>query len=313
MKAIIINQPGGAENLVMATVDLPVIRDNEVLIQTKAIGVNPIDIKTRTGKGLFEILKGDIPLILGWDISGVVTKVGAEVTHLNPGDEVFGMVNFPGHGKAYAEYAAAPADHLAVKPAVISHQEAAATTLAALTAYQSIMHYAKVEKGQRVLIHAASGGVGHFAVQIAKSLGAYVIGTSSGANRDFVLSLGADEHVDHQTVQFENAVNDIDLVLDTLGGTNTERSLEVTKKGGTVISIITGSSAVVADMAKEMGINCYNVSVKSNGDDMKELAKLLSDGLLKAHISKTFRFDEMIEAHRQIESGRTVGKIIVTL
>jgi NADPH:quinone reductase-like Zn-dependent oxidoreductase len=311
MKAIILNQPGGAENLAMATVDIPAIGGNEVLIQTKAISVNPIDIKTRTGKGLFEMLKGEVPLILGWDISGVVTKVGADVTSLNLGDEVFGMVNFPGHGKAYAEYVAAPANHLALKPGIISHQEAAATTLAALTAYQSIVHHAKVEKGQRVLIPAASGGVGHFAVQIAKSLGAYVIGTSSGANRDFVLSLGADEHVDHQTVQFEDVVTDIDVVLDTLGGTNTERSLKVVKKGGTVVSIITGSSAVVADMAKDMAINCYNVSVKSSGDDMKELAKLLSEGVLKAHISRTFTFDEMIEAHKQIESGRTVGKIIV--
>ncbi|NHA03406.1 NADP-dependent oxidoreductase [Mucilaginibacter sp. HC2] len=313
MKAIILDQPGGAENLKLATLNLPVIKNNEVLIQVKAISINPIDIKTRKGQGLYEKLKTEVPLILGWDISGIITQVGAEVNDFKVGEAVFGMINFPGHGKAYAEYVAVPAEQLAIKPANISHAEAAATTLAALTAYQSLIQHGKITRGQRVLIHAASGGVGHFAVQIARSLGAYVIGTASAANRDFVLSLGANEHVDYKAVRFEETLSDIDLVLDTVGGANTELSLQVTKKGGTVISIITGSSALIAEKAKEKGIHCYNTAVKSSGDDMRVLAKLLSNGALKPHIAQSFELDEISRAHQQIETGRTVGKIVVTL
>lgn len=313
MKAIILDQPGGAENLKLTTLDLPVIKNNEVLIQVKAISINPIDIKTRYGQGLYERLKIEVPLILGWDISGIITQVGVDVNDFKVGEEFFGMINFPGHGKAYAEYVAVPAEQLAIKPINISHAEAAATTLAALTAYQSLIQHGKITPGQRVLVHAASGGVGHFAVQIARSLGAYVIGTASAANRDFVLSLGANEHIDYEAVRFEEILSDIDLVLDTIGGANTELSLQVTKKGGTVISIITGSSALIAEKAKEMGIHCYNTSVKSNGDDMRALAKLLSNGALKPHIAQSFELDEISRAHQQIETGRTVGKIVVTL
>src|SRR5690606_33188554 len=184
MKAIIVQAPGGAENLAIQDVDKPTIASGEVLIQVKAISINPVDIKTRNGKGIYGRIKDQSPLILGWDVSGVVVE--SQDAKFNIGDEALGMANFPGHGRAYAEYVAAPASHLALKPQNISHDEAAAATLVALTAWQALVTNANVQKGQKVLIHAASGGVGHIAVQIAKHLGAMVVGTSSAKNKDFV-------------------------------------------------------------------------------------------------------------------------------
>jgi len=313
MKAIALNQPGGTEELNYVSLDIPSILPHEVLIKVRAISINPVDIKTRSGKGLYSRLADKNPLILGWDISGTVVEAGDALTEFAVGDEVFGMVNFPGHGQAYAEYLAAPADHLALKPANISHEEAAASTLAALTAWQAIIHKANVQAGQRVLIHAAAGGVGHFAVQIAKHAGAWVAGTSSAANRDLVMSLGADQHIDYRSVHFEEALSNIDFVLDTIGGDNIDRSLLVMKKGGTLISIPTGLNESVTQKAKTPGINGYSILVQSSGSDMKELAKMLTNKELKAHVSATFPFDEMAEAHNQIESGHTAGKAVVKL
>jgi len=311
MKAITISQFGEPEVLQQVSLPTPEIKDDEVLIQVKAISINPVDIKTRLGKGMAGRLKGIEPLILGWDISGVVSAVGSAVSTFKPGDEVFGMVNFPGHGKAYAEYVAAPAAQLALKPANISHEEAAAATLAALTAWQALVKHANIQAGSKVLIHAAAGGVGHFAIQIAKRLGAHVTGTSSAANRDFVLGLGADEHIDYKAQPFEQVAKDMDFVLDAIGGDMIDRSLEVIKPGGTLISIPSGLHESVTEKAKAKGINGYFILVASDGEDMQGLAELLADGRLKAHVSKVFAFEEMAAAHEQIASGRTVGKVAI--
>lgn len=313
MKAIILKESNGVNQLTLSNTDIPIIKEHEVLIKTKAISINPVDIKTRAGKGVFGRIKENNPLIIGWDISGVVTQVGSGVKEFVEGDEVFGMVNFPGHGQAYAEYVAAPADHLALKPSNISHKEAAAATLAALTAYQAMTHQYVVKPGDRVLIHAASGGVGHFAVQLANHLGAHVIGTSSAANRDFVIGLGANEHIDYRSVKFEEAISDIDFVLDTIGGENIDRSLEVVKPGGTIISIPTGLNAEVTQKAKDKGINGFFFLVQSNGADMKAVATLLENGHLKPHVSESFPFDEMLKAHALQETGHVIGKLVVTL
>jgi NADPH:quinone reductase-like Zn-dependent oxidoreductase len=311
MKAIILKEFGGTENLIIGEIPVPEISENEVLIKVKAISVNPVDVKTRKGKGVAGIVKDFDPIILGWDISGIVTD--SKSSRFKNGDEVFGMVNFPGHGKAYAEYVAAPADQLTLKPDNISHEEAAAATLAALTAWQNLVDHAKIKSGQRVLIHAAAGGVGHYAVQIAKNMGAYVIGTSSAENRDFVLSLGADEHIDYQAQRFEDVIADIDFVLDTIGDDNIDRSIKVTKPGGTVISIPSGLNEAVKENAKAHGVIGYNTMVKSNGDDMEKIADLLKDGRMKSYISQIFSFDEMDKAHQLIESGKTKGKAIVII
>ncbi|MCD8742422.1 NADP-dependent oxidoreductase [Mucilaginibacter roseus] len=311
MKAFILNNPGEVSELQLRDIETPTILSGEVLVKVKAISINPVDTKSRAGKGVYGRIKDQSPLILGWDISGTVTESNSE--KFKVGDEVFGMVNFPGHGKAYAEYVAAPAAQLALKPANISHQEAAAATLAALTAYQAMVHNAHVQAGQKVLIHAAAGGVGHFAVQLARHLGARVTGTSSARNKDFILSLGADAHIDYTNYDWANHPEEFDFVLDGVGGDTIDKSLLVTKRGGTVISIPTGLNEAVTEKAKAKGVNGYFILVKSDGDDMEQIAALLERGVLKAHVSQTFPFAEISKAHLQVESGRTVGKVVVTL
>lgn len=314
MRAIVLEQAGNIENLKLTDIPKPGIQHDEVLIKVKAISINPVDIKTRIGKSLYNELKSKNPaIILGWDVSGVIEETGKAVTEFKKGDEVFGMVNFPGHGKAYAEYVAAPASHLALKPSNISHEEAAAAALAALTAWQAVVTNAKVSKGQKIVIQAASGGVGHYAVQIAKSLGAYVIATSSAANKDFVISLGADEHIDYKKHRIDDVVSDADFVLDPIGGDNIDPSLNAVKKGGTVIMLPSFFKEQIAEKAKARGVNGFYFSVQSNGEDMKQMAGLLEKGIIKSHVSKIFPFEKMADAHLQIETGRTVGKIVVTI
>jgi NADPH:quinone reductase-like Zn-dependent oxidoreductase len=314
MKAIILEEAGGAENLKLTELPAPAISDNEVLIKTRAISINPVDIKTRSGKSLYNELKANNPFIIpGWDVSGTVTEAGKEVTRFKPGDEVFGMINFPGHGKAYAEYVAAPAEHLVIKPANITHEEAAAATLAALTAWQAVVTNARVKKGQKVVIQAAAGGVGHYAVQIAKHLGAYVIGTSSAENKNFVISLGADEHIDYKKRRLDAVVTDADFVLDPIGGDNIDPSLGAVKKGGTVIMLPSFFKDQIAEKSRVKGVNGYYFSVRSNGADMQQLAGLLEKGIIRSHVSQTFPFDKIKEAHLQIETGKTRGKIVVTI
>jgi len=313
MKAIILKEAGGPENLVIKDIPVPVPKKDEVLVKVKAISINPVDIKTRKGLSLYNDLKSDEPVILGWDIAGEVVQVGEDVTTLEEGDEVFGMVNFPGHGKAYAEYVAAPASHLAEKPELITTQEAVAGTLAALTAWQVLLDEAKLQAGEKVLIHAAAGGVGHFAVQIAKYLGAYVIGTASEANYDFVKELGADDFVDYTKEKFEEIVKDADVVFDTFGRDNPLRSLNVLKEGGRLVAIAGGITDEVIQIAETKKIKAWRHLVHSNGDDMEQIAELMEAGTIKAYIYKEYAFEEIAEAHRQIETGKTRGKIVVVL
>jgi NADPH:quinone reductase-like Zn-dependent oxidoreductase len=313
MKAIILKEAGGVENLIIKDIPVPSPAKGEVLIKVNALSVNPVDIKTRKGMALYNSLKESEYVILGWDVSGEVVELGEGVTALEIGQEVFGMVNFPGHGKAYAEYVIAPANHLADKPDQITHQEAAASSLAALTAWQVLMQQAKVQSGERVLMHAAAGGVGHFGVQIAKYLGAYVIGTGSDVNYDFVKELGADEYVDYTSEQFEEVIQNIDIVFDAVGGDNPKRSLNSLRSGGLLIAIAGGITDEVKKLAEEKGIKALSYMVQSNGDDMEQLAELLEAGTIKPYIFKEFSFSEIGEAHRQIETGRTRGKIVINI
>lgn len=308
MKAIILENPGGTENLKLIEIEKPTIKQDEVLVEVKSVSVNPIDVKTRSGKGAYQKLKDENPLILGWDISGIVVETNSSKFKLN--DEVFGMINFPGHGKAYSEFVVASENHLALKPKNINFEEAAATTLAALTALQAI-EKADVKEGQNVLIHAASGGVGHFAVQIAKYLGASVTGTSSEKNRDFVLNLGANQHIDYKNFDWEKSEEKFDFILDTIGGENIDHSIKVLKEGGTIISIPSGLNNDVEEKAASVNAKGYKMLVQSDGKDMEKLAKLLEKGALKSHIYKTFKFEEMTKAHEELEKGRTVGKIVL--
>ena len=309
MKAIILKDFGGTENLALTELPMPTIQNNEVLVKLKAISINPVDVKTRAGRGVAGTIKDQMPAVIGWDFSGVVTEVGSEVDNFKPGDEVFAMISFPKLGKTYAEYVAAPASELALKPGTVSHEHAAATTLAALTAWQALTVHSNVKQGDKVLIHAASGGVGHFAVQLAKHLGAYVIGTSSVENKDFVLSIGADEHIDYKAQPFENVAKDIDFVLDTIGDDYIDRSLTIMKKGGTIVSIVSGKNESVSEKAGAMGLHGKVMRVHASGEDMKTMAGFLERGIITPHIHETFPFEKMAEAHAQIESGRTVGRV----
>lgn len=313
MKAITLPEAGGIDKLLLEEVAQPQLQPEEVLVKVKALSINPVDLKTRSGKALYGSLQAEKPLILGWDIAGTVAETGAAVSKFKTGDEVFGMVNFPGHGRAYAEFVAAPEAHLAHKPAEISFTEAAAATLAALTAWQVLVHQAKVQQGQRVLVHAAAGGVGHFAVQIAKQLGAYVIGTASAANADFLKQLGVDEHIDYRSTNFEDMVQDVDVVLDSLGVENSLKSVRVLRPGGVLISIVGGAKEEVLALAQEKQVRAENYLVHSSGQDMEKLAELLQSGKLKPHIHEVFGFESMAEAHRQVETGHTRGKVVVTV
>jgi NADPH:quinone reductase-like Zn-dependent oxidoreductase len=313
MKAFILNEPGNTSHLQMTELAVPEIDSQEVLVRVKAISINPVDVKTREGKGIYGRLKNEQPLIIGWDIAGIIERVGEEVSDFKVGDEVFGMVNFPGHGKAYAEFVATPASQISLKPANITFEQAAASTLAALTAYQALVKQAKVKNFQKVLIHAAAGGVGHFAAQLAKHLGAYVVGSSSAKNKDFVFGLGVDEHIDYTISELDGKLSQFDFVLDTVGGQNIERSIPLVKRGGTLISIPTGISPSAKAQAEESGINAYFFLVESNGEDMKAIADLLTKGILKPHVSGVFPFEKLGEAHLAVETGRTVGKVVVII
>lgn len=317
MKAITLANNGGTENLILTEIPTPEIHENEVLVRVKAIGINPVDAFVRNHQFALEMFVQPQPgetVIIGWDISGVIEAVGEQVTQWKPGDEVFGMVNFRGHGKAYAEYVAAPADQLALKPGNISHEEAAAATLAALTAWQALVTYGKVAAGEKVLIHGAGGGVGHYAVQIAKHLGADVIGTGSASKKDFILNLGADEFIDHTAARFEDIVNDADIVIDSLFGDHIFRSLDAVKEGGRVIALLVPfTDEKLVRKVQEKKLYAHTLNVTSVGKDMQQLAALLKSGEMQSHVSATYPFDDLAKAHDAIESGKTLGKIVVTL
>lgn len=311
MKAVVLTAPGGVDQLEFQEIDMPEIGVGEVLVKVKCISINPVDVKTRQGKGMFKMIELAKPIILGWDISGVVEKSNSDL--FRQGDEVFGMINFPGHGKAYAEYIAAPADQLQLKPGNISFENAAAATLVALTAWQALVNNAQVQKGQKVLVHAAAGGVGHIAVQLAKYLGADVTGTSSAANKDFVLGLGADRHIDYKGYNWLAQEKEYDFVLDTIGGDNIDHSIAVTKPGGTIISIPSGLNEQVTAKATEAGVKGFFILVKSSGEDLGKIGSLLERQIVKPFVSQTFSFDQVREAHLQIETGKTLGKIVISI
>jgi NADPH:quinone reductase-like Zn-dependent oxidoreductase len=257
-----------------------------------------------------------LPLILGWDVSGVVEAVGTGVTIFKPGDEVFGMLPYPGGVGAHAEYVTGPARVFTHKPAGIDHVQAGALPLAALTAYQALVETAGVRAGQRVLIHAAAGGVGHLAVQIAKSRGAYVIGTASAAKHDFLRSLGADEVIDYHSVDVSQVLSDVDVVLDPISfdSAGRARSVAVLRPGGTLVSIIPVpvDAAELAAIA-ERGIRYESLLVEADHAGMQAIADLVETGALRAHIEATFPLAEAAKAHALGETGRTSGKIVLTV
>ncbi|GLU52662.1 NADPH:quinone reductase [Dyadobacter frigoris] len=317
MKAIELIAHGGIENLVLTDLPMPEFTENEVLIRVKAISINPADTYIRKLDALDYVFAGERPRIMGWDISGIVVSVGTVVTGISEGDGVFGTIKYPGHdraghGKGYAEFVAAPAGDLALKPLNISHAEAVAATLAALTAWQPLSK-AGIKPGDRIFITAAGGGVGHFAIQIAKYFGAYVIVLASESKKDFVLSLGADEFIDYRSQKFEEVLQPVDFVLEALREDHIARTIEVVKPGGKLISLWSGVAGTPWETrAAERGILAYYNAVTSSGEDMKEIAALLEKGQIRSHIAKRFALEDIGLAHLEQESDHVQGKLVIT-
>ncbi|MFJ5775279.1 NADP-dependent oxidoreductase [Streptomyces sp. NPDC093094] len=306
MRAVVVEQWGGPENLVEREIERPEPGLNEILVRVHAAGVNPVDWKTRADGAV--IGWGDVPAV-GWDVSGTVEAVGPGVGIHRPGDEVYGMPLFPRQAGAYAEFVVAPARHFAPKPAGLTHVEAAALPLAALTAWQSLVDVADVRPGERVLVHAAAGGVGHLAVQIAKARGAYVIGTASAGKHDVLRELGADEVVDYRSVRFEDVVSGVDVVLDALGGETARRSLGVLRDGGRLITL-PGPGDVPA--ARD-GVRALFVLVEPDHQGLREIAALVERGELKPVVETVLPLARAAKAHEIGEQGRTTGKIVLTV
>ncbi|MFF3325718.1 NADP-dependent oxidoreductase [Streptomyces sp. NPDC002889] len=309
MRAIGQDTLGGPEVLKIVEVERPEPGPSEVLVRVHAAGVNPTDWWHRSTGGLL----GGRPVPLGWDVSGVVEAVGLGVTMYRPGDEVFGMPRLPLPAGTYAEFITSPARHLARKPAGISHVEAAALPIAALTAWQSLVDTAGIRPGQRVLVHAAAGGVGHLAVQIAKARGAYVIGTASAPKHDFVRGLGADEVIDYRETDFAAAAQDMDVVLDTVGGEYGPRSLATLRPGGVLVSIASPEEAYLADEAERRDLRAGFTMVEPDNGSLKEIAALVETGRLRVEVSEVLPLKEAGRAHEIGEQGRTQGKIVLSV
>ncbi|MFJ4922873.1 NADP-dependent oxidoreductase [Streptomyces sp. NPDC088725] len=313
MRAITQDSLGDAGVLRLTEVPRPAPLPTEVQVKVHAAGVNPVDWKTRQGGGMAGIM-GDPPFVLGWDVSGVVSEVGFGVTTLKVGDEVYGMPWFPRQAGAYAEYVTAPSRQFALKPATLDHDHAAAVPLAALTAWQALVDTVHVEPGQRVLIHAAAGGVGHFAVQFAKHLGAHVIGTASAAKHDWLRSLGADELVDYTQVRFEDAVQNVDVVIDLVGDaydSTTTRSLTTLRPGGFIVAVPSGVSPELLERARSQGLRASGFLVEPDGASLNRIAHLIDEGAVKVEIDEVLPLADAGEAHCRGERGRTRGKLVL--
>ncbi|MFF6953136.1 NADP-dependent oxidoreductase [Streptomyces iakyrus] len=307
MRAISQDVLGGPEVLKEVEIERPVPKPNEVLVRVRAAGVNPTDWKHRATGGFL----GEPPFVLGWDVSGVVEAVGIGVVAFAPGDEVFGMLPYPyGHG-SHAEYVIAPVRALVRKPAGVDHTQAGALPLVSLTAWQALTEHADLRPGQRVLIHAAAGGVGHVAVQIAKARGAYVIGTASAGKHEFLRGIGADETIDYRETDFTEAVKDVDVVLDTIGGDNALRSLRVLRPGGVLVSILPVGPDDLYEEAERLGVRALRMLVDADRSGMEAIADLVGAGKLRATIAGTFPLAEAAEAHTLGDTGRTTGKLVL--
>jgi len=306
MKAVRIHEYGGPEVLVYEDAPRPQAEKGDVLVQVHAAGINPVDWKVRQGLAK-DSLHHHLPLILGWDVSGVVEAVGRGVWRLKVGDEVYSRPDIMRDG-AYAEYITIDQSLAALKPQTIDHVHAAGIPLAAMTAWQALFDAGRLSAGQRILIHGASGGVGTYAVQLAKWKGAYVIGTASARNQEFLHELGSDGTIDYQDVAFETVVRDVDMVLDTIGGDTQERSWPVLKRGGILVSIISPPSP---QKAAAHGVRQAYVFLEPKLTQLQEITALVDSGKLRCVVDTVLPLAEARQAHEISQSGHARGKIIL--
>lgn len=313
MRAMVVETPGDAEALRAASVPVPSPVMSELLVRVVAAGVNPIDAKTRGGRGVW----GGVdhrPAVLGYDFSGVVVKSPYEAHPLAPGTPVFGMAPFPRSGGTYAEYTVVPSLSVARKPHALSHVEAAGVPLAALTAWGLVVETAHAHEGQRILIHAGSGGVGHFAVQFAAYFGAHVTATASGRNAAWLRELGAAVVIDYTTTRFDEVVADVDVVIDLVGNVNGDtgtRSLRVLRPGGLYIVVPTGSWPGYAEAAAAVGVRATSFKVTPDGGALATIARLLDSGSVQVYVDAVFDLSDVAAAHRRIEEAHTRGKLVL--
>jgi NADPH:quinone reductase-like Zn-dependent oxidoreductase len=313
MRAALLQQAGDADHLFVGETEVPDRVNAEFLVKVVAAGVNPIDAKTRAGRGVFGAIHR-FPAVLGHDFSGVVVQSPFHAHPIKPGDEVFGMVMVPRFSGSYAEYVSVPSLSVVRKPSTLSHIEAAGAPLAALTAWGMVVEVAKAHEGQRMLIHAGSGGVGHFAVQFASYFGAHVIATASGANVSWLRSLGAAEVVDYATTRFEDVVGEVDVVIDLIGNVHDDtgtRSLSVLRRGGLIVNAPTGSWPGFQEEAASAGVRGTDFKVAPDGNTLAVIARLLESGNVRVHVDQIFALEQIAAAHRAIESGHTRGKIVL--
>ncbi|MBN7274683.1 zinc-binding dehydrogenase [Ligilactobacillus pobuzihii] len=309
MKAIVIDRYGGPEELHEKDIPVPQIAADEVLIETKATSINPIDWKTRRGY-LKEGFPWAFPVVLGWDIAGIVTEVGADVREFKVGDEVFARPDMYNDGKrgTYAEYAAVKADKLVLKPQRLSFEQAAAIPLAGLTAWQVIVDRLKVKAGDKILVQAGAGGVGMFAIQIAKHFGAYVATTASAVNEKLLRQLGADEVIDYHQTQITDVLHDYDAVFDTID--QIPAGLEILKSDGQLVTVA-GNPTEEQQNSHPAATSWW---LKTNGAELKELANLVENNELRVVIDSIYPMTTsgLRSAHEKSETGHSHGKIVIT-
>ncbi|MEH2396851.1 NADP-dependent oxidoreductase [Nostoc sp.] len=304
MKAIVIKAYGNDDVLNYADIERPKPKADEVLLKVHVAGVNPVDWKIRNGLG--ERLGLKLPIVLGGEIAGTIERIGDDVSGFKEGDAVYGIISSGG----FAEYAIAKMGDIAPKPRSLDFENTAAIPLGALTAWQALFDLAQLSSGQRILITGASGGVGSLAVQLAKAKGAYVIGTASGRNEDFVRNLGADEFVDYTKQNFEAVVKDVDVVFDAVGGDTFEKAFKTLKKGGFLVTSVAFPSE---EKAQELGVKAARVHCKPNADQLAAISALVDEGRLKAHVATVLPLLEVKKAFQLSESGRTRGKIVLQI
>lgn len=333
MKAVRQYEFGGPEVLRYENAPIPLLKPGEVLVRVHAVGLNPPDWYLRDG---FKSLprewqpQGNFPIILGTDVSGVISSVADDVSGFSVGDEVYSMIRFPegvfGESAAYAEYVTIPATQAAHKPASIDHLHAAAAPMSLLTAWQFMIEQGHVVpnplqpdqhrpvplEGKKVLINGAAGGVGHFALQLAKWKGAYVIAVASGKHEAFLHGLGADEFIDYTSANAENVVREADLVIDTIGGPSTGRFLQTIKRGGALFPVF-GLGASGREEAEKLGITFSTTQVRSSGTQLAEIARLLDNGTIRVAIDSVFALADARKAHERATQGNIQGKIVLTV
>jgi len=310
MRAITMTGPGGPEVLETAEIAQPTRAGAEVLVRVVAAGLNPVDAKTRSGRGAASAIPR-YPVVLGSDFSGVVVEAPYEAHPLQPGTEVYGMVPVPRAGGSYAEYLTANVLNVTRKPARLSHVEAAAVPLAALTAWGMVVETAKAHEGQRILIHAGAGGVGHFAVQFAAYFGAHVITTSSARNAGWLRELGAAEVVDYASERFEERIDPVDAVVDLVGGEVATRSLAVLRAGGIIVNGPSGSWPTLAEECEAAGVRGTSYRVAPDGSTLAVISRLLESGDVRVYVDGVVDFGGIAEAHRRLEAGHARGKLVL--